>query len=317
MAQQPPAAVQPPGGYAAAGYRPPGYGAPPAQLPGHAPAPNPWAEPALPARDGSTGTMILLAGVLPAVLLVVIMIGVFVLSATDRSRPFGAAGLPGSSPSPTVREPAANDCAKKNGAAFVLAVCSPASMKVLAATSLVSEPADLCPDGTDEFGHTYSNGTLCLEHLTDDHPGAPGKGGGVLRAGDCLGDVDAAGFTEVPCADPKAFHRIVALTENPRNCPAGSVRALERTARPSPKRVVCGADAKAIASPGECVTWNDSLAFPDAEVPCSSRPVAKFMGRAATGKGCGKWSRAGGYYYWFERPDAIGPMRFNCYLKLS
>jgi hypothetical protein len=267
-------------------------------------------------------TLILLAGVLPAVLLAITLtvnLAIFLARAEDRGHTSTLTTTSVKpSASPTAREPGAEDCAAKEGGHFILASCSAPSMKVLAAADYTADAAEVCPDPTDEFGHTRSNDVLCLQHLSNDHPGAAGRGGGVLRAGDCLGDVDVNGFTEVACGGPKAFHKIVALTPEAKYCPAGSVRALERSQAPGPKAVVCGADAGGIAGPGECVAWSSGdTAFTDAPVPCSQRPAAKFTGRATTSKGCARWASASGYYYTVERSDAIGPMKFNCYVKLG
>jgi hypothetical protein len=292
------------------------------QRTGQLPGPNPWATAAQPAprQDGSRGTLIVLAGILPAVLLLVASVvnGVlFFTNVKDSSTASTSNVTAGPSRSPAVREPAANDCAKKDGTHFVLAACSPPSMKVLVAGDYTAEAMDVCPDPTDEFGYTRSNDVLCLQHLTSDHPGAPGKGGGVLRAGDCLGNVDVDGFAEIACG-PKAFHRITGFTSySPKKCPPGSVRTLDRPGATGAKSVICGADGDAIASPGECVAWTTGdKAFNEVPVPCSNRPVAKFMGRAKSLTGCEKWHR-NGRYYTVARFDLVEPMIYNCYVKLG
>jgi hypothetical protein len=191
-------------------------------------------------------------------------------------------------------------------------------MKVLVAAVADADPAEVCPDPTDLFGYTASSDVLCLQRPSGTHEGDPGKGGGVLRPGDCLGNVLTDGFAEVACASPKAFHRLTALVADPGKCPNGSVRSLDRLAGSGPKKVACAADATAIASPGECVAWPAGNKAPtDVQVPCSgTRPLGKLMGRKATEQGCARFHSASGRYYVVERFDNLPAVKFNCYVKL-
>jgi hypothetical protein len=54
------------------------------------------------------------------------------------------------------------------------------------------------------------------------HPGDAGQGGGVLRVGDCVVDVDRVGLGPVPevaCADPKAAYQVAARAVHKVRCP--------------------------------------------------------------------------------------------------
>jgi len=73
--------------------------------------------------------------------------------------------------------------------------------------------ARLCPDETDLAGTSQFAQTLCVRRRHGPHPGDAGQGGGVLRVGDCVVDVDRVGLGPVPevaCADPKAAYQVAA-----------------------------------------------------------------------------------------------------------
>lgn len=287
-------------GYGPPAYGPPGYGPPAPPMfgppPGYgAPAPgsgqnqpadplaSPWAVAGNPAaRPAGRGQLFLLAGVLPVVLLLVVGAvagAIYLAGGSAGSTITTTSAKAGPTPSPTLaREPTTDDCATQDSGHYVLAPCGPAAMKVLVAAVADADPAEVCPDPTDLFGYTASSGILCLQRPSGAHEGDPGKGGGVLRPGDCLGNVLTDGFAEVACA----------------------------------------VDAAGIASPGECVSWPAGEKAPtDVPVPCSgSGPTGKLMGRKATEGGCARFHSASGRYYVVERPDNLPVVKFNCYIRL-
>jgi hypothetical protein len=98
--------------------------------------------------------------------------------------------------------------------------------------------ARLCPDDTDLAGTSQLAQTLCVRHRHGPHPGAAGQGGGVLRVGDCVVDVDRVGLgpvREVACAEPKAAYQVAARVVRKVRCPDGTSRLLEVQQTPRPK----------------------------------------------------------------------------------
>ncbi|MDQ1659573.1 MAG: hypothetical protein QOD41_4656 [Cryptosporangiaceae bacterium] len=327
-------------GYGPPAYGPPGYGPPAPPMFGPPPPfggptsgsgqnqpadllSSPWAVAGNPAaRPAGRGQLFLLAGVLPVVLLLVVGAvagAIYLAGGSAGSTITTTSAKAGPTPSPTLaREPTTDDCATQDSGHYVLAPCGPAAMKVLVAAVADADPAEVCPDPTDLFGYTASSDILCLQRPSGAHEGDPGKGGGVLRPGDCLGNVIADGFAEVACASPKAFHRLTALATDPGKCPNGSVRAMERPTNAGVKKIACAVDAAGIAGPGECVSWPAGEKAPtDVPVPCSgSGPTGKLMGRKATEGGCARFHSASGRYYVVERPDNLPVVKFNCYIRL-
>jgi hypothetical protein len=98
--------------------------------------------------------------------------------------------------------------------------------------------ARLCPDDTDLAGTSQLAQTLCVRLRYGPHPGDAGQGGGVLRVGDCVGDVDRVGLGPVPevvCAEPKAAYQVAARAVHKVRCLNGTSRLLEIQQTPRPK----------------------------------------------------------------------------------
>jgi hypothetical protein len=97
-------------------------------------------------------------------------------------------------------------------------------VKLLPETTLgLSEPD--CPDQTDlvvsGIGLRSHSGTACLRNLRAPHPGDPGAGGGILRAGDCIDDPIVT-VKEVPCSDrDKARYKIAKRVAARADCNGG------------------------------------------------------------------------------------------------
>jgi hypothetical protein len=148
------------------------------------------------------------------------------------------------------RERAANSALFKEGGCvkpaevqdrFLPATCSDpaAEGKVIAvvAGSFGSLSVAPCPDDTDVAGTSAYLQAVCVRNLRGRHPGDAGQGGGVLRAGDCIVDVDAyaaAPDPEVACSDSEATYRVLARVAKTGRCPAGTrkVLAIQASSRP-------------------------------------------------------------------------------------
>ncbi|MBO3746774.1 hypothetical protein J5X84_11915 [Streptosporangiaceae bacterium NEAU-GS5] len=70
-----------------------------------------------------------------------------------------------------------------DGVTVVPCESATAKAKILA---LAGNPARTCPKDTDGFARSSGQDTACIRNLAGPHPGDPGKGGGILRTGDCV-----------------------------------------------------------------------------------------------------------------------------------
>lgn len=87
-----------------------------------------------------------------------------------------------------------------------------------------------CPDETDEILIEPSSPlerAVCVVALNGPHPGTPGEGGGIMRAGDCVtietGRINSKPrtfATEVQCSSSATQGRVLARVEDPSQCPA-------------------------------------------------------------------------------------------------
>jgi hypothetical protein len=176
-------------------------------------------------------TLAILAVVLAALVSLVGTVGLVVARAADRER-------------------AANPALFKEGGCvkpaevrdrFLPAACSDpaAEGKVIAvvAGSFGSLSTAPCPDETDVAGTSAYLQAVCVRNLGGRHPGDAGQGGGILRAGDCILDVDAyavAPDPEVACSDSEAAYRVLARVAKTGRCPAGTRKlvAIQASSRP-------------------------------------------------------------------------------------
>ncbi|MBG0826183.1 hypothetical protein HS041_00085 [Planomonospora sp. ID67723] len=151
-------------------------------------------------------------------------------------------------------------CIGRDGSVFRLVACEDADGRVVAVVG--DRPAD-CPRETDELvrikvvpvdGRTalepiphrrQAGRTACVRNFWQPHPGDPGKGGGVLRAGDCL----ALRGGELPCSTEGWYGRVLAVLDRPAECPKRALDALivdDRT-------IACLGKGGRMLAVGDCV----------------------------------------------------------------
>jgi hypothetical protein len=150
-----------------------------------------------------------------------------------------------------------------------------AQSRLLATMSFDGSAVGSCPLVTDDIVPMVDSVTdyACLRRLRPPHPGDPGRGGGVLRAGDCVAD-PAAGppGQEAPCGSARNWATVSATAANPAHCPRPAVDYLTRPSD-SLKPIVCLARGPGVLTPGNCVT--DQSVTQLLEVGCGS-PAAAF-----------------------------------------
>ncbi len=130
--------------------------------------------------------------------------------------------------------------------------------------------------------------------------GQPGKGGGILVSGDCLGDDG-----EVACTDPKASETVAARVPTVAACAAPAVRYIDIEIAPMP--VLCLADGPGIAGPGECIaSLTGSLSL--AQTPCGPT-TPKVIARKATQAAC---ESVPGMTHWLEDQQGLPAAKFVC-----
>jgi hypothetical protein len=182
-------------------------------------------------------------------------------------------------------------CVRRQERALALADCAAASGRVLAIGVRASGAEPRCPADTDEFASITHGRTACVRNLRAPHPGDPGQGGGVLRAGDCV--VLRGG--EWPCAQGDWYGRVVARAGSARDCPRATLETLGIRRGP----VLCLGRGGRVLAPGDCVRRppdgpadGDSLERDSlVKVSCSSpRAWAEVTARVATRAHCPKRS---------------------------
>jgi hypothetical protein len=127
---------------------------------------------------------------------------------------------------------------------FLPAACDDpaAEGKVIAVVAGGFAPSAIpCPEDTDIAGTSSYLQAVCVRNLRGPHPGDAGQGGGVLRSGDCIVDVDEYTFApnpEVPCSDTDATYQVLVRVPEAARCPAGTSKVLTIKQASRPK--VCG-----------------------------------------------------------------------------
>lgn len=172
------------------------------------------------------------------------------------------AATPSASPRALRWEPGA--CVRDSGPRYELASCEDARAEVVA---MAADPPGLgdCPDDTDDVLRVGQGRTACVRGRAAPHPGAPGAGGGVLRAGDCL----AADGRERPCTPSGWYGKAVAVVTAASACPAGTVDALTLDERATACLGAGGqvlAEGMCVARPPERVVDRSAIAA----IPCAS-----------------------------------------------
>ncbi|RJL33370.1 LppU/SCO3897 family protein [Bailinhaonella thermotolerans] len=137
---------------------------------------------------------------------------------------------------------------------FLLAHCSDPQAtgrvtSMLDESEPLTEPA--CPEDTDEAIMVGAEETACVRNLREPHPGDPGRGGGVLRAGDCVADPNESLGGERPCGDSGWYGKVVGRAEKASECPDGTQETLRM--RGSPRPIVCLGDEGEVVSKGDCI----------------------------------------------------------------
>ncbi|MFF5206740.1 hypothetical protein [Streptosporangium sp. NPDC000396] len=256
-------------------------------------------------------TVLSLGATIVLVLTAVVVTSAFIAGRADRQpEPTGESV----SPPPLTWKKGA--CVKREGARFDLAPCEAADGKV---TSVVGAWAPDCPADTDELvkiepaamspsaasaisaasaaseasspgrgtaveaPHDFGAGrTACVRDLDPPHPGDPGEGGGVLRAGDCV----ALGGNERPCSEEGWYGRALAVVERAGQCPRRTLDAFTV----GPRVVACLGEGGRVLAVGDCVTRpRGRLVSRGAldRVPCgSARAWAKVTARTGSQDRC-------------------------------
>jgi hypothetical protein len=145
-----------------------------------------------------------------------------------------------------------------------------------------------CPADTDRFGRFgrtesgLSDMVGCIRNLAPPHPGDPGSGGGILRAGDCIDGPIL--LKEVACSVEASGH-LVGLVATASNCPPSTLDLITRNTGPRP--VLCLDSGKDVLAPGDCIADPSQLIFGSLKVPCDSvSRIAMVVARAPTAPAC-------------------------------
>lgn len=150
-----------------------------------------------------------------------------------------------------------------------------ARARLLEITAFDGSGARPCPPLTDDIVPMVDAVTEygCLRRLAPPHPSDPGRGGGILRVGDCVVDPDTGPpGQEAPCGSGRDWATVAALAASPARC---APPAVDFTTRPadSPAPIVCLARGPGVMTRGDCVT--DQSVTQLVEVRCGS-PEAAF-----------------------------------------
>jgi hypothetical protein len=169
---------------------------------------------------------------------------------------------------------------------------------------------EACDDATDFFA-TQPNQVICLRGTGTDHPGDPGRGGGVYRGGDCVAADATTGVSEVPCGAPTEFETVVARVATVAECPAPAVRfaTLENGAT----RVLCLGDGAGMAGAGECIGDPEHPPVTFQAIPCADRTAgAAVLSRVPTAAAC---QTVPGQTHYVDDPSGLPASRVVCLRK--
>lgn len=149
-----------------------------------------------------------------------------------------------------------------------------------------------CPANTDEVARSGDDPqtAACVRRIEGDHPGDAGKGGGVVRAGDCWSET---GPGEVACDATGWTARVVGRAAQKGQCPAGQTFDVGRLSAPSGRPVLCFGRGGRVLGTGDCLrdphlpgTRDARTGVPHA-TPCGGRKAwAKITGVADTTAAC-------------------------------
>ena len=225
-------------------------------------------------------------------------------------RSFGARA----SAQPTVKEPPlrVGECVRRGdpaGDVYARVGCTDfrAYGQVIDLVNGASANTEACAEATDFFA-TRPDGVVCLRRTGTDHPGDPGRGGGVYRAGDCVAADAETGVRETPCNSPSVFQTVTARVRTVAECRPPAVRFA--TLESGTARVLCLGDGPGIAGPGDCVAnpKHDPVTF--AAVPCTgSKAGARVLARVATPEAC---QLIPGQTHYVEDPSGLPASRVVC-----
>ncbi|MDN3354222.1 hypothetical protein [Actinomadura sp. DC4] len=119
-----------------------------------------------------------------------------------------------------------------------------------------------CPSRTDGTIQAPAGGAVCVRNVAAPHPADPGKGGGILRVGDCIYSDDDAEPKERPCYDRQGPGKIRSFLRKKSQChdDQGHLDGYFTTRREDEKRpVICHGEGANVLDPGpafengECV----------------------------------------------------------------
>lgn len=141
-----------------------------------------------------------------------------------------------------------------------------------------------CPDPTDLVITQWLYGSACARNLRPPHPGDPGLGGGILRAGDCVNDPSQL-EREVPCSSSDSYATVLGRADQEAQCPVATLEV--RTVSANARTVVCLGAGPGVLGPGDCIMDAKALASDPPKVPCSdSRARAAILARVADRSQC-------------------------------
>jgi hypothetical protein len=136
-----------------------------------------------------------------------------------------------------------------------------------------------CPADTDLVAASTGR-MLCLVNLLAPHPGAPGGGGGVIRAGDCVDNPGTGRTEERVCGDGGFYAKVLARVDYASQCrpPAAEALALQDVSHP----VVC---LQPRARVGTCV--GGTTVGPPNPIACGDpKAIGRILARATSPGSC-------------------------------
>lgn len=171
---------------------------------------------------------------------------------------------------------------------------------------------EACDERTDFFAQQDTQ-LVCLRQVRGEHPGDPGNGGGVFRAGDCAESKPAGHIYEVPCPSSHVFEIVTARVKTVAECQAPAHRFA--TLDSGTARVLCLREGPAMAGNGQCMADPDHAPASFAAVNCASPPAhAQVLGRAASPQQC---ASIPGQTHYVEDPDGLPATRLVCLKMLK